>query len=32
MERMEWIEDVDVRGFRTQGIVGADAIIRTFTA
>ena len=32
MERMERIEDVDVRGFRTQGIVSVDAIIRTFTA
>lgn len=32
MERMERIEDVDVRGFRTQGIVGADRIIRMFIA
>ena len=32
MERVERIEDLDVRGFCAQGIVGADAIIRTFTA
>jgi hypothetical protein len=32
MERMEWIKDLDVRGFWAQGIVSADARIPTFTA
>jgi hypothetical protein len=32
MERVEWIEDLDVRGFYTQGIVSVGAIIRTFIA
>jgi hypothetical protein len=31
MERVELIEDLDVRGFCTQGTVGAGGIIRTFT-
>ena len=29
---VEWVEDPDVRGFCAQGIVSADAIIRTFIA
>jgi hypothetical protein len=32
MERVEWIEDLDVRGFYTQGIVSVGVIIRTFIA
>jgi hypothetical protein len=32
MERVEWIEDLDVRGFCAQGIVSVGACIRTFTA
>jgi hypothetical protein len=32
MERMEQVEDLDVRGFCAQGIVGADAIIPTYIA
>jgi hypothetical protein len=32
MERVEQVEDLDVRGFCAQGIVGVDATIRTFTA
>jgi hypothetical protein len=32
MERVELIEDLDVRGFCAQGIVDAGGIIRTFTA
>ena len=32
MERMERIKNLNVRGFWAQGIVSADAIIRTFTA
>src|SRR5215472_3474113 len=32
VERVERIEDLDVRALRTQGIVGGDAIIRTCTA
>jgi hypothetical protein len=32
MERVEWIEDLDVRGFYTQGIVSAGAITHTFIA
>jgi hypothetical protein len=28
MERVEWIEDLDVRGFYTQGIVSVGAFIR----
>jgi hypothetical protein len=31
MERVELIEDLDVRGFCTQGTVGVGGIIRTFT-
>jgi hypothetical protein len=31
MERVERIEDLDVRGFCAQGTVDAGAIIRTFT-
>ena len=31
MERVEWIEDFDMRIFRAQGIVGVDGIIRTYT-
>jgi hypothetical protein len=30
MERVELVEDLDVRGFCAQGIVGVDATIRTF--
>src|SRR5260370_29049810 len=32
MERVELIEDLDVRGFCTQGTVRADGLIRTYTA
>ncbi len=32
MERVKLIEDLDVRGFCTQGTVDAGGIIRTFTA
>jgi hypothetical protein len=32
MERVERIEDLDVRGFRAQGTVDAGAFIRMFTA
>ena len=32
MERMERVEDLDVRVFRAQGIVSADATIRMFIA
>ena len=32
MERVELIEDLDVRGFRAQGTVDAGGITRTFTA
>ena len=32
MERVERIKDLNVRGFRAQGIVSADAFILTFTA
>jgi hypothetical protein len=32
MQRVELVEDLDVRGFCAQGIVSADCIIRTFTA
>jgi hypothetical protein len=32
MERVELIEDLDVRGFCAQGTVGAGASIRIFTA
>ena len=32
MERVERIKDLDVRGFRAQGIVSADGCIPTFTA
>jgi hypothetical protein len=32
MERVELIEDLDVRGFCAQGTVGAGGIIRTCTA
>jgi hypothetical protein len=28
MERVEWIKDLDVRGFCTQGIVSVGAITR----
>jgi hypothetical protein len=27
MERVEWIDDLDMRIFRTRGIVGADGLI-----
>jgi len=32
MEWMEWVEDEDMRVFRTQGIVSVDACIPTFIA
>ena len=32
MERVEWIEDFDMRIFRAQGIVGVDGIIPMSTA
>ena len=32
MERVERIENLNVRGFRAQGIVGADAFILIFIA
>jgi hypothetical protein len=32
MERVERIKDLNVRGFCAQGIVSADATIRTFIA
>jgi hypothetical protein len=32
MERMKWIEDLDVRGVCTQGIVLDGGFTRTFTA
>jgi hypothetical protein len=32
MERVKQVEDLDVRGFCAQGIVGADDIIRISTA
>jgi hypothetical protein len=32
MERVELIEDLDVRGFRAQGTVDADGCIRMSTA
>jgi hypothetical protein len=32
MERMEWVEDLDVLGFCAQGIVSVDCGIHTFTA
>jgi hypothetical protein len=32
MERMERIENLNVRCFRAQGIVSADGITRTFIA
>jgi hypothetical protein len=31
MERMEWVEDLDMRIFRAQGIVGVDGFIPTYT-
>ena len=31
MERVEWIEDLDLSVFRAQGIVGVGVIIRTST-
>jgi hypothetical protein len=32
MQRMEWIDDLDMRIFRAQGIVGVDGCILMFTA
>jgi len=32
MEWVEWIDDLDMRVFRAQGIVGVDGIILTSTA
>jgi hypothetical protein len=32
MERMEWVEDLDVLGFCAQGIVSVDGIIHMSTA
>jgi hypothetical protein len=31
MERVEWIDDLDMRIFRARGIVGVDGLIRTST-
>ena len=31
MERVEWIDDLDMRIFRARGIVGVDGIIPMFT-